>query len=326
MSFKNPYFFLLLIPLLIAAVYVSKNYHRVFFKTNFPIELKKNYTIRVFLADALPYYLKLIIMVLIIIALARPQKILKGEIPPTEGIDIMMVIDTSLSMAAVDVIPSRLEAAKTNAKEFVSKRMGDRIGIVIFGGVAYLSCPLTMDHSAVTAFIDRIQLGMTKADGTAIGDAILVATNHLKKSKAKSRIMVLLTDGRSNAGVVQDPVTAAKLSSEFGIKIYTIGIGGKGPSKVPTGDPSMPYTVMEDDLNEAQLMEIAKMTQAQYFRATTSKEMSEIYSEIDRLEKTKFEVKYNVQITELYNKFLIPAIILLALLIILQKTFILTVP
>jgi Ca-activated chloride channel family protein len=256
MTFKNPYFFLLLIPIVIAALYVSKNNYRTFFKTNFPLELKKNYTIKIFFAETIPYYLKIIILALIVTALARPQKILKGEVPPTEGIDIMMLVDTSLSMSATDVMPSRLEAAKANAKDFISKRPNDRIGIVVFGGISYLTCPLTTDHAAVTAFIDRLQLGMTKSDGTAIGDAILVATNHLKKSKAKSRIMVLLTDGRSNAGTVQDPVTAAKLASEFGIKIYTIGIGGIGPAKVPKGDQTMPYTIIEADINEGQLMEI----------------------------------------------------------------------
>jgi len=238
----------------------------------------------------------------------------------------MLVIDTSLSMQAPDLMPTRLEAAKQTAKEFVMKRKNDRIGVVVFGGVAYLSCPLTLDHDAVNGLIDQIQPGMTKSDGTAIGDAILVATNHLKNSKAKSKIMILLTDGRSNTGVVGDPITAAKLTSQFGIKIYTIGTAKKGPSKIPTQNPLQPYIIIEDDLNEEQLGEIAEITGGKFYRATSTEELSKIYSEIDQLEKTKFEIKYNLEVTELYNKFLIPASIIAFLLIIIEKTYIMSIP
>ncbi|MEF3280754.1 MAG: VWA domain-containing protein [Elusimicrobiota bacterium] len=326
MSFKNPYFFLLLIPLIIAIFFVSKNHHRKYFKTNFPLELNLRYTLKVFFAETLSLYIRITILLLLIIALARPQKILRTEIPPTEGVDIMLVMDTSPSMAAIDINPSRIEAAKLNAKEFVSKRKNDRIGITVFGGVSFLTCPLTLDHEAVKGLIDRIHIGMTKTDMTAIGDAILTAANHLKKSKAKSRIMILITDGRSNAGIVQDPVTAAKIVREFDIKIYSIGTAGKGPAKVPTGDPFRPYITIEDDLNEGELMEISRITGGKYFRVTSSEELSRIYSEIDKLEKTKFEIKRHVEVGELYNFFLIPAIILGFLLMIIEKYFVITVP
>ena len=326
MSFKNPYFLLLFIPLLLISIYVGKNYHSRFFRTNFPLEFPLNYTFKLFLIENFGFYTRVFVLSLIIIALARPQKINRSEIPPTYGIDIMLVIDTSLSMQAQDLLPTRLEAAKQNAKEFVVKRKNDRIGVVVFGGVAYLSCPLTLDHNAVVDLIDQIQPGMTKSDGTAIGDAILVATNHLKTSKAKSKIMILLTDGRSNTGVVGDPITAAKITSQFGIKIYTIGTAKKGPSKIPTQNPLQPYIVIEDDLNEEQLSEIAKITGGSFYRATSSEELNKIYSEIDRLEKTKFEVKYNIETVELYNNFLIPAIIIAFLIIILEKSYIMSIP
>jgi len=326
MSFKNPYFLLLFLPLLFFSIYVGKNYYSRFFKTNFPLDLPLNYNFKIFLIENFGFYARVLILSLTIIALARPQKITRGEIPPTYGVDILLVIDTSLSMQAPDLLPTRLEAAKQNAKEFVIKRKNDRIGIVVFGGVAYLSCPLTLDHDAVIRFIDQIQPGMTKSDGTAIGDAILVATNHLKNSKAKSKIMILLTDGRSNTGVVGDPITAAKLTSQFEIKIYTIGTAKKGPSKIPTQNPLQPYIIIEDDLNEDELKKIADITGGNFYRATSSEELNKIYSDIDNLEKTKFEIKYNIEVTELYNRFLIPALIIAALTLIIEKNYIMSIP
>lgn len=326
MTFKNPAFFLLLIPLIIASIYVIKNSSHRTFKTNFPLEINQGYTLKIFMVENLGIYTRILIMLLLIIAISRPVKVLKSEMPPTEGVDIMLVIDTSLSMMAMDIFPSRIEAAKLNAKNFVMKRKNDRIGIVVFGGVAYLSCPLTLDHNAVSGFIDKIYSGMTKADGTAIGDAILVATNHLKRSKAKSKIMILLTDGRSNTGIVQDPVTAAKLTSEFNIKIYTIGTATKGPAQLYTGNPLQPYITIDDDLNDSELEKIASITGGRFYRATSSQELEKIYSEIDSLEKTKFEVKYNTELKDLYNIFLIPAIVLSFLLVLIEKTLILTVP
>ncbi|HOJ85515.1 MAG TPA: VWA domain-containing protein, partial [Elusimicrobiales bacterium] len=159
-----------------------------------------------------------------------------------------------------------------------------------------------------------------------IGDAILVATNHIKKSKAKSKIMILLTDGRSNTGTVQDPLTAAKLTSEFDIKIYTIGTASKGPAQIATGNPLQPYITIDDDLNDEQLQKIADTTGGKFYRATSSQELEKIYSEIDRLEKTKFEVKYNTEVSELYNMFLIPAILFSFATVIIEKTLIMTVP
>ncbi len=326
MSFKNPLAFILLIPVLIATFYYIKNDSLRFFKTNFPLNIPPVYSIKLFLIENLPFYSRFLIIMLLILALARPQKILKTEIPPTEGIDIMLVIDTSLSMLANDLHPNRLEVAKLTAKSFIDKRKNDRIGLTVFGGVAFLSCPLTLDHQAVKGFIDRIVGGMTKSDGTAVGDAILVATNHLKKSKAKSKIMILLTDGRSNTGIIQDPITAAKITKEFKIKIYTIGTATKGPAQIYTGNPLQPYLTIEDDLNENELKQIANITGGRFYRATSAEELQRIYEEIDKLEKTKFEIKHHTEVEELYNRFLLPAIFLTIFIIIIEKTYLLTVP
>lgn len=326
MNFKDIYFVFLIIPVIAFLLYIRFSKKERYFRINFPLEIPETYNFKVFTAKTMPAMIRLITLILVIIALSRPQKVIRGEIPPTQGIDIMLTMDSSVSMAAIDIEPSRMEAAKITAKQFIQKRPNDRIGLTVFGGIAFLSCPLTLDHNALTDFIERVNVGITQADGTAIGDGLLVAINHLKKSKAKSKIIVLLTDGRSNTGTVQDPLTAARIAKEMGIKIYTIGIGKKGESKLPTGNPLQPYITIKDDLNEPVLMEIAKITGGQYYRATSMKELETIYDEINKLEKTEFERKHFVITKDLYNNFLIPAIILTALLIVIEKTFILTVP
>lgn len=326
MKFESPYFFLLSIPLIIAFSYIISNSFNKDFKINFPLKINQPYSLKLMIAENLPLYGRFISLLLIIVALARPQHVIREEIPPTEGVDIMLVIDTSLSMSAVDLSPNRLEAAKKAAEDFILKRENDRIGIVVFGGVAFLSCPLTLDHSAVRGFLKRVQLGMTKSDGTAIGDAILVALNHLKKSKSKTKIIILLTDGRSNTGMVQDPITSAKMTKEFGIKIYTIGTAKKGPAQIPTGDPFRPFITIDDDLNEEQLSDIAKITDGRFYRATSNEELANIYSEIDRLEKTKFEVRHRIEVSDLYPTFLIGAIIMMLITIIAEKTVLIRIP
>ncbi|MGC8867723.1 MAG: vWA domain-containing protein [Elusimicrobiales bacterium] len=326
MRFQNPYFFLLIIPAVASFSYVISNLFRKDFKINFPLKLEQPKSIKIIIAENLPLYARFISLLFIIVALARPQQIIKEEIPPTEGVDIMLVIDTSPSMAAQDLEPNRLEAAKKAGEDFVLKRKDDRIGIVVFGGVAFLSCPLTLDHDAVIGFIRRIQLGMTKTDGTAIGDAILVALNHLKRSKSKSKIMILLTDGRSNTGIVQDPLTAARMVKEFDVKIYTIGTAKKGPARIPTGDPFNPYITIEDDLNDRELDEIASMTGGRFYRATSKEELERIYSEIDRLEKTRFEIRHSIEISELYTSFLLIAFIIMIITAIAEKTVFMRIP
>jgi Ca-activated chloride channel family protein len=327
MQFKNPYFFLLFIPLIIISVFSYIYREKRLYNIRFPFTPKRIRTLKLSLYESLPFYMRIIAISLLIIALSRPQEISRDTLPPTEGVDIMLVLDTSTSMAALDFEPkNRIEAAKETAIDFISKRNYDRIGLVVFGGVAVLSCPLTLDHNSAIEYISQVYLAMTQSDGTAIGDAIVTAVNHLKDSKAKSKLMILLTDGRSNTGVLQDVSQAAKIAKEFGIKIYTIGVAKKGKAKVPTGDPFQPYFYIDDDLNEADLMTIAKITDGKFYRATNMIELQNIYSEIDKLEKTKFETKVSGNYKDLYNYFLIPAIFIYILIIIMEKTVFLTVP
>lgn len=328
MHFKNPQFLLLAIPLLAAIFWTGANREKRLFNLKFPFTfVPSQNSLRTRLFEILPFYLRIILAVLIIIALARPQKILRETLPPAEGIDIMLLMDTSTSMMALDFEPkNRLDAAKEAAAEFVSKRPYDRIGITIFGGNAVISCPLTLDRETTLEYLSYIYPGMTMSDGTAIGDAIATAVNHLKDGKAKSKIIILLTDGRSNTGVIQDTASAAKIAAQFGIKIYTIGEAKKGQAKVPTGDPFNPYVYIEDDLNEPALMEIAKITGGKYYRATNMMELQQIYEDIDSLEKTKFDQLKKTEYADLYPRFLLPAFFLLALILILEKTLFLTVP
>lgn len=326
MKFQSPYFFLLALAVIAAFWYVLSNSFRRDFKINFPLNINQPYSFKIMLAENLPLYARFVALLLIVVALARPQHVIREEIPPVEGVDIMLVIDTSLSMGATDLKPDRLEAAKRAAENFILKRPNDRIGLVVFGGVAFLSCPLTLDHNAIAGFIKKIALGMTKSDGTAIGDAILVALNHLKKSKSKNKIMILLTDGRSNTGIVQDPVISAKMAKEFNIKIYTIGTAQKGPAQIPTGDPFRPYITIEDDLNEDQLTAIASLTGGKFYRATSAQELENIYSEIDKLEKTKFESRLLVEVSDMYNIFLISALVILIITAVSEKTIFMRIP
>ncbi len=313
MNFKNPYFLLLLI--LPAILYPLK----ILLKTEKP-PLKISYygipspTYKVKLMKYFAFWAKLISMLLIIVALARPQKIEKGEIPPAAGIDILLCLDTSYSMAAEDFKPNRFEAAKRAAIDFVRKRVNDRVGLVVFGGEAVLTCPLTLDHKALKVFIENTYVTMVDTKGTAIGDGIITAINHLKNSPAKSKVIILLTDGRSNTGLIQDPVYAAKLAKTFNIKIYAVGTAGKGKARIPTQDPFMPYTYIDDDLDEATLMEIAAVSGGRFYRAKNNKELRKIYSEIDAMEKTEFKVRIYSSYTDLYLWFLMPAAFLLFLL------------
>jgi Ca-activated chloride channel family protein len=267
------------------------------------------------------------VLVLLAFALARPQKVEKGEPPPTEGIDIMLCLDTSYSMSAVDFTPhNRLEAAKSAAADFIRRRANDRIGMVVFGGVAVLSCPLTLDYGSLLEFLQSAQINMTRADGTAIGDALMTSVNHLKHGKAKSKVLILLTDGRSNVGTITDPVAAAKTAAAYDIKVYTVGTATKGQAKIPTGNPMQPYMTIGDDLDEATLLEVAAVTGGEFYRADNFFELQKIYARIDALEKTKFEVKSSVNRTDLYRLFLLPALALAALAFLLERTWLRSIP
>ena len=327
MIFKN-YQFLYLIPVVLAAAALIKLIPAMAKKASLKISLKlpQTETLKAQLSVIIGYGGRLIAIILIIIALARPQEVSKSDIPPAKGVDIILCLDTSYSMAALDFNPNRLEAAKKAAVDFIKKRSNDRIGIVVFGETAVMTCPLTLDYPAISEFIDMIYLNMIDNKGTAIGDGIMTAINHIKESAAKSKIIILLTDGRSNAGIISDPVYAAKIAKTFDIKIYSIGTASKGKAQIPTGNPLNPIGYINEDLDEATLMELSAITDGKFFRAKNRKELKEIYSLIDSMEKTEFDIKIFSNYKDLYPYFLFPAIMLLLLVFLLEKTYFMRIP
>ncbi|OIO12314.1 MAG: hypothetical protein AUJ52_00390 [Elusimicrobia bacterium CG1_02_63_36] len=267
-------------------------------------------------------------LLLMVVALARPQKVSRESAGPTEGIDILLALDTSTSMNAVDFDPlDRMTAAKRAAMDFIGKRVSDRIGALVFGGDPLLMCPLTLDYEALSGFLDRVYAGMTHSEGTAIGDGLAAAVDHLKESPAKSRVIILLTDGRSNTGLV-DPLTAAKTARAFGIKVYTIGTAKRGESFVPVDSPLLGRRLVriKDDLDEDSLLKIAAETDGKYFRAESAEELAKIYAEIDRLEKTEYERPEIVSYSDILIPFLIPAALLLFGEMLLSRTVLMRLP
>jgi Ca-activated chloride channel homolog len=248
---------------------------------------------------------------LLIIALARPQKSDKFQNVSTEGIDIVLTQDISGSMLARDFKPDRLEAAKNIATEFISGRPYDRIGLVVFSGESFTQCPLTTDHAVLINLLREIQSGMIE-DGTAIGMGLATAVNRIKDSQAKSKVIILLTDGVNNKGEIA-PATAAGIAKTFGIRVYTIGVGTQGVAPYPVQTPyGLQYQDMAVEIDEGILQEIAQTTGGQYFRATDNNSLIRIYKEIDKLEKSKIDVK---QFTKKEEKYLLPALVAFCLLI-----------
>jgi Ca-activated chloride channel family protein len=244
-----------------------------------------------------PMILRMIVLAAIIVGLARPQTSSQGEDIYTEGIDIAMVLDISGSMLAEDFHPNRIHAAKVVAEDFVKGRSHDRIGLVIFAGQSFTQCPMTLDYRVLTSLLKQVKPGMVE-DGTAIGMAIAQGVNRLKDGKAKSKVMILLTDGVNNRGEI-DPVTAAQIAQTFAIRIYTIGVGTVGEAPYPVQTPfGIRYQNVPVDVDEKTLTTIANLTGGQYFRAKNNRALKEIYNEIDKLEKTRIEVKSYRSYTE----------------------------
>jgi Ca-activated chloride channel family protein len=258
--------------------------------------------------------MRVLVLVLLVLAATRPQTGRSESSIETEGIDIALVLDTSGSMQAQDFQPkNRLHVAKEVVKEFISKRKHDRIGLVVFSAQALSQCPLTLDYDVLLGLVDRVDFGMLE-DGTAVGVALATACNRLKDSKAKSRIVVLLTDGQNNTGIIS-PATAADIAKSLGIKVYTIGVGTRGMAPYPVDDPLFGRRLVQVqvDLDEETLQSIAKTTGGEYFRATDAEELSEIYGKIDELEKTKIETRTFTNYTDKYMLFALPALLLLVL-------------
>ncbi len=245
----------------------------------------------------LPFILRMLALAALLIALARPQSFSTGENINTEGIDIAMLLDISGSMLAEDFKPNRLEAAKLEIEKFVEGRTSDKIGLVIFAGKSFTQCPLTIDYGVLRGLLKDIKSGMVE-DGTAIGNAIANGVNRLKDSDAKSKVLILLTDGVNNAGEV-DPITAAQIAQTFGIRIYTVGVGTKGKAPYPVQTPfGVRYQNVPVEIDEETLTQVASITDGKYFRATNNKRLEDIYKEIDQLEKTKIEVTSYRQASE----------------------------
>lgn len=277
------------------------------------------------------FILRWLAIILFILALARPRSILEETRHVTEGIDIVLAIDASGSMAAEDFTIkgeryNRLEVVKKVVHEFIKERTNDRIALVAFAARAYTVCPLTTDYQWVTSNLERVELGLLE-DGTAVGSAIASSISRLEGSKAKSKVVILLTDGINNAGKI-DPVTAAQLAQGLGVKIYTIGAGSKGYVPYPVMDffGRRRYQKVLIELDEATLQEIARLTEGQYFRATDTKSLRQVYQEIDKLEKTEIEEFGYREYRELFGWFLAVALGILLIEIFLLNTILLRIP
>ncbi|MCX5668940.1 MAG: VWA domain-containing protein [Candidatus Omnitrophica bacterium] len=331
MIFHSPLFLSLLPLVIVIIIYVKKRNLSSGFKFSSQVliqDLKP--TLKVFLSQKI-IYLRLIAAVLIILALARLQSPIADSKITSEGVDIVLALDSSTSMLAEDFKingkrESRVEVIKDVVRNFIQGRKNDRIAIVTFAARAYTVCPLTLDYNWLLTNLERVKSGMLE-DGTAIGSGIATSLNRLKNSKAKSKVVILLTDGRNNLGTIS-PLTAAEAAKALKVKIYTIGAGGKGPVPYPVRDlfGNKAYQQIEVDLDEETLTKIASITSAKFFRATDTESLREIYGEIDKLEKTPMQEKGYLQYNELFPLFLIPGLLLLFLEIVLTNTVLRKVP
>jgi Ca-activated chloride channel family protein len=313
-TFADPVFlYLLLIVPAMIAFYVLKQ-HKASPSLRMPglkpFE-KTGTTFRNYLRHIL-FALRAVAVSLLIIVLARPQSTSNFRDVSTEGIDIVLALDISGSMLARDFKPDRLEASKNVATEFISGRPYDRIGLVVFSGESFTQCPLTTDHAVLINLMREIQSGMIE-DGTAIGMGLANAVNRIKDSEAKSKVIILLTDGINNMGEIA-PATAADIAKTFGVRVYTIGVGTQGMAPYPVQTPfGTQFQNMPVEIDEAILKEIAGKTGGRYFRATDNNKLVQVYKEIDQLEKSKIDVKQFIRKEE---KFLVPAFIAFCLIII----------
>ena len=275
----------------------------------------------------LPYALRTLAVGALVIALARPQSQLNRQQMKVEGIDIVMAMDISGSMLAEDFKPNRLEAAKRVASNFIEGRKRDRIGLVVFSGEAFTQVPLTIDHHILIKQLSSLKSGMIK-DGTALGDGLATAINRIKESDAKSKVIILLTDGINNQGAV-DPMSAAEIAALYNIRLYTIGVGTQGLAPYPFRDPfgHVRYQNVEVELDEQLLTHMAQSTHdGHYFRATNKKSLQQIFDQIDQMEKSKIDVTQYAQSKDEYQGWLLLAAIALALEILLGLLFFKTTP
>ena len=326
-EFANPEFLyglIVLIPILVWYIFKEdSNYTSIQISTlrAFPVAPKtyKNYLRHLLFA------LKLLLIAVLIVMLARPQTTNNWEDKTTKGIDIIIALDISSSMLARDFRPNRLEASKDVAINFISGRENDRLGLVVFSGESFTQCPLTTDHAVLINLFKDIKQGMIE-DGTAIGMGLANAVNRLKDSDATSKVIILLTDGVNNMGSI-DPITAAQLAKKFGIRVYTVGVGKNGFAPYPVQTMfGIQYQDMEVKIDEKTLKEISKITDGRYFRATNNSKLKQIYKEIDQLEKSKIEVKKFSSKNDEFMPLSYLAVLLLSLILLLRYTILRNIP
>lgn len=315
MTFANPgYLFLLLLIVPIVAWYIWKlrNAHAAVQLSSTESLQRQPKSLRVWLIHV-PFVLRVAVIMLLSLALARPQLSNRWQSESTEGIDIMMALDISGTMLGEDLKPNRLEAAKAVATEFVLSRPNDQIGLVVFAGESFTQCPLTTDHAVLVNLFQSVKFGMIE-DGTAIGLGLANAVNRMKDSPTKSKVVILLTDGSNNRGDI-DPQTAAEIAKTFGIRVYAIGVGSYSDEvRVPIYTPyGVQYGTMRSEFDENTLRSIARTTGGEYFRATDNKSLRSIYQQIDQLEKTKIRVREYSKRTEYFMPFLTAALLCLLL-------------
>jgi Ca-activated chloride channel family protein len=331
MLFKDPWI-ILLIPLALALIIFLKKRQKStsfrFSSVEIVSSLGATWKLRF---RQVPYLLRLLAVILFLVALAGPRSVLEETVHKTEGIDIVLAIDSSGSMAAEDFTLkgqryNRLDIVKEVVREFIDTRKNDRLGLVTFARLAYTVSPLTTDHSWLLTNLERVRLGLIE-DGTAVGSAITTSVSRLENSDAKSKVIIVLTDGVNNAGKMS-PAEAARVAQAFGIKIYTIGAGTAGSVPFPMLDPwgRTIYQNVVIELDEKSLKEIADITGGKYFRATDTESLRNIYKEIDALEKIKIEEYGYKEYAELFGYFLIAALIVLCSEIVLANTIFLEVP
>ena len=325
MVFANQYclyLLLLLIPLIVWYVLKLRKMQPTFkISSTHAIEQMPK-TMRIYLRHV-PFILRMLAIAAIIIVLARPQSISSSDVTNSEGIDIVLAVDVSGTMLAQDLKPTRLEAAKKVAAEFVNDRPNDKIGLVVFAGESFTQCPLTTDHRVLLNLLSEVKFGLIQ-DGTAIGLGLATSVNRLKDSKSKSRVIILLTDGSNNAGQIA-PLTAAELAASYGIRVYTVGVGSKGRASGVDPNSGRPFYI-DDEMDERALTEIAAITSGEYFRATDNNSLKGIYDQIDEMEKYHISVNTVTKRKELYWPFAVLALCLVGAELILRRTWLRSIP
>ena len=327
MTFHNPeylFLLLLLVPIVFWYVWEMQN-------SDASLQISSHRNLKQFPQSKkiklrhIPFVLRALAITCIIIALARPQASNSWRTQNTEGIDIMMALDLSSTMLAGDIKPNRLEAAKSVATEFILSRPNDNIGLVVFARESFTQCPLTTDHAVLINLFNGVKNGLIE-DGTAIGLGLANAVNRIKDGKAKSKVIILLTDGSNNSGDIA-PITAAEIAKTFGIRIYTIGVGTQGVVNIPVQTPmGIQYQRVQSEFDAKSLQNIANLTGGKYFGATDNSKLRHIYQEIDQLEKTRISVHQFNKKDEQFYVFSILAFIFLTLEILLRNTVFRRIP